>query len=73
MSDYGLPITLTFAPCARETCGTLTINDDNAMEEQREEFTVFLQSAIAETRVTISTMPSTVVISDDDGMCVRVV
>ena len=72
MSDYGSPITLSFAPCARETCGTLTINDDNAMEEQ-EEFTVSLQSAIAETRVRISAMPSTVVITDDDGMCVRVV
>ena len=72
MSDYGSPITLSFAPCARETCGTLTINDDNAMEQQ-EEFTVSLQSAIAETRVRISAMPSTVVITDDDGMCVRVV
>ena len=72
MSDYGSPITLSFAPCARETCGTLTINDDNAMEQQ-EEFTVSLQSAIAETRVRISAMPSTVVINDDDGMCVRVV
>ena len=68
-SDYGSSITVYFARCAKEACGTISINDDSIMEKAEEEFIVSLQSANADPRVRVSARTSTVKITDDDGGC----
>ena len=69
-SDYGSSITLYFARCAMEACGTISIRDDSIMEKAEEEFIVSLQSANTDTRVSVSARTSTVQITDDDGGCI---
>ena len=58
-----------FARCAKEACATISIRDDYIMEKAEEEFTVSLQSANTDARVSVSTRTSTVRITDDDGGC----
>ena len=68
-SDYGSSMTLHFARCATEACGTISISDDSVMEKAEEEFIVSLQRSNTDTRVRVSARTSTVRITDDDGGC----
>ncbi|CAI8041944.1 Extracellular matrix protein FRAS1, partial [Geodia barretti] len=69
-SDYGSSITLYFARCAMEACGTISIRDDSILEKGEEEFIVSLQSANTDTRVRVSRRTSTVHITDDDDVTI---
>ena len=62
-------MTLQFNPCDEEACGNVTIVNDSIMEEQvEEEFIVSLEGSNTDSRVRVSAQPSTVRITDDDGL-----
>ena len=50
------------------SCLNIRITNDAVMEELVEEFTISLESANTDTRVRVSAQPSTVRITDDDGL-----
>ena len=68
--DYSrVSTTLYFQRCAEEHCATVSISYDNVMEPEIESFTVALENRAADTRLTVSSQPSTIQIEDDDGLC----
>ena len=60
--------TLTFRSCDEMSCLNISITNDAVMEELVEEFKISLESANTDTRVRVSAQPSTVRITDDDGL-----
>ena len=59
---------LMFGVCAERACGNVSIMNDEIMEDLLEEFTISLESSNTDTRVRVSAQPSTVRITDDDGL-----
>ena len=59
---------LRFVTCAATACGNISITNDEIMEDLLEEFTISLESSNTDTRVRVSAQPSTVRITDDDGL-----
>ena len=68
--DYGGRSTiLSFRACDTRFCRSVTIVNDERVEEQVETFSVALSTSSNDGRIRVNTHPSTVVIMDDDGMC----
>ena len=67
--DYGSGATISFARCEERACGSIMIVDDNVMEPLVEGFSVSLERDNTDSRVRVSAQPSTVRITDNDGMC----
>ena len=67
--DYGRrSTTLSFRRCDDRSCTSVSITNDARVEPLAETFSVALSASSADTRITVNTHPSTVVIMDDDGM-----
>ena len=68
-SDYGgVSMTLRFQTCATRSCTTVSIVNDVRMEAVRETFTLVLENTDQDSRISVSTQPSSVHIIDDDGL-----
>ena len=61
-------VSLIFPPCQSIACAEISIVDDSVMELLEETFIVSLHIENADPGVRISHQPSTVIISDNDGL-----
>ena len=67
--DYGhISTILHFLRCQTVSCTNVSIVDDVRMEALRETFTLVLENTDQDSRISVSTQPSTVHIEDDDGI-----
>ena len=58
---------LTISKCQNESCVSVTIINDQSVEPLREIFSVALEAVQEDSRITIDTTPSIIMIMDDDG------
>ena len=68
-NDYqGVSTTLRLQRCVTRTCITVSVVNDVRMEAVRETFTLVLENTNQDSRIRVSTQPSTVYITDNDGL-----
>lgn len=54
--------------CEVESCTNVTVMNDDVMEALQETFTVALEDDAGITNITVNVQPSTIEITDDDGV-----